>query len=68
MPDPKTTTRGFKVPCLHCGEKETVRVSLDNLSAFTCVDCDAEFTADDVRAAIDDWSAVLAWIDTAPEV
>lgn len=65
---PAKTTRGFKAPCIKCGEEATVRLDLSDLDAFTCSSCDAEFTADDVRAFVAEWAKVLSWIDSAPVV
>jgi hypothetical protein len=61
-----TTTRGFSVLCLRCAEEETVRVDVHALHTFTCTSCDAEFSADDVRAEMARWEKLLAWLDTAP--
>ena len=65
---PSTITRGFSVPCLKCGETGSVRLSLDDVSVFSCGSCDNEFTADEVRDACQAWLRVLAWLDTAPPV
>lgn len=61
-------TRGFAVPCLHCGEAGYVRVSLDDVSQFSCGNCDADYTADDVRSTLATWTKLLAWLDSAPPV
>lgn len=60
------TRRGFRVDCIHCGERGTVSVDLGNMSEFKCSSCDGTWTADDVRKLIAEWSAVLAWTETAP--
>lgn len=63
----KGNGRGFKhIPCLKCGETDTVKVSLDTMG-FLCTSCDGEWTADDVRAVMDAWTKVLAWVELAPE-
>jgi transcription elongation factor Elf1 len=62
-----TTSRGLTLPCPCCGQAESsVALSLADGETFQCKECDAEFTADDVRAFIAKWSLVLAWIDTMP--
>jgi transcription initiation factor IIE alpha subunit len=63
----KEIRRGFPVVCIRCGERETLSLSLDNATSFTCSDCDGEFTASDVRDVINEWGPVLSWIDSAPE-
>lgn len=67
-PDASPVTRGFRAPCIKCGDPDCVRVDLSDLSAFTCHSCDDTFTADDVREHIAQWSSVLAWIEAAPSV
>jgi hypothetical protein len=69
---PAPVKRGFPtLPCLWCGEEGTVRVDLADLTgddAFTCSACDAEFGVADVRARLDAWLPVLAWVEAAPAV
>ncbi len=61
------TAKGFAVRCIHCGEEQSVRLLASDLHNFACSSCDAEFSADDVRAEIDAWARLLAWLDTAPD-
>ena len=63
----KATRRGFTARCIKCNEAE-VRISLGNTADFACSACSEEFTAADVRLLIAEWSAVLAWVETAPEL
>jgi len=56
------------VRCLHCAEEETVRVDVHDVLTFHCGSCDAEFTADDVRAELARWGKLLAWLDSAPSI
>jgi uncharacterized protein (DUF983 family) len=51
-------TRGFNCPCPRCGE-EGVRVALWDVDNLFCVECDAEFTLDDVRALVTAWAPVM---------
>lgn len=60
------TKRGFKAPCIRCGEEETVMLDLSDLERCTCSSCDAEFTTTEVRAALAAWVKILDWIDLAP--
>ena len=60
--------RGFKAPCIKCGEAETVSIALHDVSTFCCNSCETEYTVDDVAELMDAWRAVLAWLDTAPVV
>jgi transcription elongation factor Elf1 len=64
----KTKTRGFDVGCILCGDKENMNVSLHSTSVFTCGACGESFTAADVRESLAAWTAVLEWIDAAPEL
>jgi transcription elongation factor Elf1 len=61
------TKTGFAVRCIHCGQEECVKLDVHDLDTFTCSSCDTEFSADDVRAEIDRWARLLAWLDTAPD-
>jgi uncharacterized protein (DUF983 family) len=59
--------KGFPdLPCPRCGEAGAIRLLLEDLTTFTCAACDAEFTAEEVRALVTAWLPVLAWIDLAP--
>lgn len=65
-PTTADTPRGFPtLQCPFCGENSCVRVYLDDLK-MDCVECEREFTADEVRDIVNRWSAVLRWLDAAP--
>lgn len=68
-PAPK---RGFpSLPCVQCSETGGVSLALDDVTgseAFHCGECDSTFGPTEVREFISRWSAVLAWIDTAPVI
>ncbi|HEY7308392.1 MAG TPA: hypothetical protein VH643_03415 [Gemmataceae bacterium] len=70
MTNKKPVRRGFpSLPCIRCGNTDgNVRLDLDDVDTFNCVECDEQFTAGDVRDFIGQWKAVLAWIDAAPVV
>lgn len=61
------------LPCPCCGEeKAAISVALwmlgdDGENAFTCNECNSEFSAGTVRSMIRRWTKFLAWLDTAPE-
>jgi hypothetical protein len=59
--------KGFgALPCPCCGEAQaTITLDLTDLEGFHCRNCDADFAAADVRAFIERWTRVLAWIDGA---
>lgn len=62
-----TPARGFQgLRCVLCGAEATISLDLDDLDTFHCPECSEDFTADDVRAQIEAWGKVLAWIDSAP--
>ena len=63
--------RGFPgLTCFKCGETDCISLAgLSDLSAddaFTCRECNTDFSAADVREMLDGWSRLLAWIDAAP--
>jgi uncharacterized protein (DUF983 family) len=60
------TTRGFSTTCPHCGEAGTLTLNVADVHALTCQSCDAETTADELRAIIAGYGRLLAWLDTAP--
>jgi hypothetical protein len=43
-----------------------VRLDVHDVHTFHCTSCDAEFTADDVRAELARWTKLLTWLETAP--
>ena len=59
------------LPCPCCGE-EQANMSLelyaldDDEAQFTCHCCNENFGRRRVRAMIEQWTKVLAWIDSAP--
>lgn len=57
--------KGFYCPCPRCGEESTY-VHLDDVCSVRCGECNEEITLDELRRLVDSWSAVLAWLDTAP--
>lgn len=61
------TKRGFAVACIRCGQ-QAMKVKLDDTSAFECAECGEEFTTADVRDVLERWAAVLAWVESAPEL
>ncbi len=59
--------KGFgSLTCLKCGQEAVIRIDLDDLSTFTCCECDEEFTRANVERVLGQWAQVLTWIDTAP--
>ena len=61
------TTTGLLLPCPCCDQAEaSIALELSDMQSFTCRDCDAEFTRDDVTKLIAKWSRLFTWLDTAP--
>jgi hypothetical protein len=54
------------LPCVKCGERDCVSLSLHDLDTAYCDECENEYTLSEVRDTIDQWSVVLAWRDLAP--
>lgn len=55
--------KGFgELPCLKCGQTGTIRLDLDDLSTFSCPECDDTFCLDDVQEIIGKWGAVVRWL------
>jgi uncharacterized protein (DUF983 family) len=65
MSQTATVRKGFYCPCPRCG-KETVFVELSDVSSVRCWDCNEELTLEELRRLVNGWSAVLAWLATAP--
>lgn len=61
-------TKGFKAQCPLCGEPDTMRVNLEDVSKLSCGSCDNDVTADDIREVMAGWQRLLKWLDTAPAV
>lgn len=59
--------KGFSVPCLQCGEEGTVSVQVHDMEEFHCSNCDADYTAADVRATVGAWQRLLDFVESAPE-
>jgi hypothetical protein len=57
----------YAPPCPRCGEN-AVRIALYDLNELVCVECDSEFSLDDVRQLLNGWTRVLKWIDLATKV
>lgn len=57
---------GFALDCLHCGHADSVTVNLSDVLNFTCDECDANYSVDDVRRILGRWNAALGWLLTAP--
>jgi hypothetical protein len=53
------------LPCIKCGECDTITLDLADLDSFSCQSCDATFDNAEVQAVLDVWPAVLNWIDLA---
>lgn len=60
------TAKGFKAPCIKCGEPCTVSLDLADVDTFSCSSCDETFTTAEVRELVAEWSKVLDWIALAP--
>lgn len=56
----------FNAPCIRCGEN-AVSLDLDDLHQCRCRECEETFDVSDVRAMLNGWGPVLAWIDAAPQ-
>jgi transcription elongation factor Elf1 len=64
---PIAPTRGVTLPCPKCGEESaSITFNLADGETFVCGDCEADFTADDVRNLITKWQKVLTWVDALP--
>jgi transcription initiation factor IIE alpha subunit len=62
-----STTPGILLPCPKCGEPEaTITLHLSEGNLFTCTECEAEFSADDLHAIIRKWQKVLTWVEAMP--
>lgn len=60
--------KGQKLPCPSCGQaKAMIYMDIDIIGGFTCRECDAEFTREDIELLIAAWTPILAWIDQFPE-
>lgn len=63
--------RGFHCACIHCGEKDGIRLLLDDVTGvdvqFSCAACEAEFSLGDVKDVIGAWQKAITWLESAPE-
>lgn len=57
--------RGFRAPCPKCGG-DTVQVYLSDVQTLHCPECEEDLELDDIRALVEGWAPVLAWLDGAP--
>jgi hypothetical protein len=65
-PPPEPVERGFPgLRCILCGEKDCVKLRLLDCT-FLCDQCEEEFDAEDVRAHLQGWDAVVRWVNSAP--
>lgn len=51
--------------CLDCKEFDTISLRLSD-GVFTCCECDAEHTSQEIQKTLNDWVQVLSWVSTAP--
>jgi uncharacterized protein (DUF983 family) len=59
--------RGFKhTPCPKCGEDGIIQISLDDVGDCHCNECGEDFTLADIRAFIEAWTPIMAWLATCP--
>jgi hypothetical protein len=60
--------KGFPgLRCPMCGSDDgLILLDVGNLEEFHCTANECEFTTEDVRQLIGQWSRLLAWIDQAP--
>lgn len=61
------------LPCPCCGEQRaSIQLQLACLGGqdneFRCIECENEFTTAHLEDLIRRWTAVLAWIQTAPAI
>jgi uncharacterized protein (DUF983 family) len=60
------TSKGFAHRCPWCGEQDSLRVDLGDVSQMTCCMCDEGVTADDLKQVVAQYTKLLAWLDAAP--
>jgi Zn ribbon nucleic-acid-binding protein len=61
------THKGFLLQCPFCGAENTIRMDVDRLTSFFCLECDSGFHARDVRKIIDGLKRFLDRLETAPD-
>jgi uncharacterized protein (DUF983 family) len=59
--------RGFAVLCPHCGSEDAISVRAEDVSLF-CRECGEDVTPAQVRHQVGEWTRLLAWVESAPEV
>ena len=66
------TLNAVRLPCLCCGESEAgIRVNLWTLDDpsggnFTCGECDATFSRNDILNLVEKWQNLIKWVDQLP--
>lgn len=61
-------SKGCLLPCPHCGETDaSITLNLADGESFTCLECENDFTAADVRSFIARWTRLLTWLDGMPQ-
>lgn len=55
----------FELRCLSCGEICDIYLNISDMDTFECKECDGTWELEDVRKSIDEWTRVLAWIESA---
>jgi uncharacterized protein (DUF983 family) len=58
--------RGFAVRCPFCGEEDAVRINLADVQAFSCKECEVEWTPEEVEELLANWAKLIAWVRSAP--
>jgi uncharacterized protein (DUF983 family) len=58
--------KGFHHRCPLCGEADSLRLELADVSQMHCSSCEAEVTREDIETIISQLKAILDWIATAP--
>ena len=58
---------GWSLPCPRCGELgASISINLHDPSTMTCLECEEDFTAEQLQALIVSWQPILAWLATLP--
>lgn len=58
--------KGFKHRCPLCGAENALRAKLADVNSLECGECSEELNANDVKAILENWTRILAWLETAP--
>jgi uncharacterized protein (DUF983 family) len=59
-------TKGFRVFCPVCGEKDSLVIKIYDVHDLLCNECGMEMTAEEFRERIAGWMAMLEWLESAP--